>query len=256
MNAEAVAHALHARRSGSSWMAPCPVHEADGRPHNPSLSIREKNGKVLFHCHGGCAQRDVVEAVKALGVWEQAEEKWIEWRDGIRYHKDWGTPVREYRYTDPAGEFLYCVVRFEPKDFRPGYFDAGRWVWKKHPHQVLYHLPEVLEAAIVFVVEGEKDVETLRDWGFTATTAAGGAKAPWLPQFTETLRGREVIILPDADEPGRERAAKIARRLLGAAAKITIVELPGAKDVTEWFESGHRELELIALVEEEDCHAR
>jgi hypothetical protein len=39
-------------------------------------------------------------------------------------------------------------------------------------------LPEVLEAPIVFVVEGEKDVETLREHGFIATTNAGGAKAP------------------------------------------------------------------------------
>jgi hypothetical protein len=37
---------------------------------------------------------------------------------------------------------------------------------------VLYHLREVIDAAIVFVVEGEKDVETLREHGFVATTNA------------------------------------------------------------------------------------
>jgi len=79
---------------------------------------------------------------------------------------------------------------------------------------------EVLQAPIVFVVEGEKDVETLRDYGFVATTNAGGAEAPWLPQFTQALRGREVILLPDNDGPGRKRVLNIARALLGKVARL------------------------------------
>jgi putative DNA primase/helicase len=112
--------------------------------------------------------------------------------------------------------------------------------------------PEVVEAPIVFVVEGEKDVETLRSHGFGATTNAGGAKAPWLPQFTETLRGREVIIIPDNDEPGWERAKTIARGLLGQAVRIRILDdihRDGAKDITDWFLAGHSECELIARLE-------
>lgn len=42
---------------------------------------------------------------------------------------------------------------------------------------LLYHLREVIESPIVLVTEGEKDVETLRDHGFVATTNAGGANA-------------------------------------------------------------------------------
>ena len=114
---------------------------------------------------------------------------------------------------------------------------------------MLYHLREVVEAPIVFVVEGEKDVETLRDQGFVATTNAGGSEAPWLPEFTEALAGREVILIPDNDTPGRERVARIARALLGRVMRLIILELEGAKDVTEWFEKGHGELELIELVE-------
>jgi putative DNA primase/helicase len=110
-------------------------------------------------------------------------------------------------------------------------------------------LPEVIEAPIVFVVEGEKDCETLRDWGFVATTNSGGADAPWLPSFTGALRGREVILIPDNDQPGRLRVLRISRALLGNAGRIILLELPGAKDVTEWFQAGHCELELISLVE-------
>jgi putative DNA primase/helicase len=99
-------------------------------------------------------------------------------------------------------------------------------------------------------VEGERDVETLRDYGFVATTNAGGAKAHWAPQFTEALRGREVILIPDNDAPGRKRVMNIARALLGKVARLVVLELEGgAKDVTEWFDRGHSELELIALLD-------
>jgi putative DNA primase/helicase len=37
------------RRSGSGWMALCPVHE----DHDPSLSIREDGGRILLYCHAG-----------------------------------------------------------------------------------------------------------------------------------------------------------------------------------------------------------
>lgn len=90
------------------------------------------------------------------------------------------------------------------------------WSTEKSQRQVLYRLNEVLEAPIVFVVEGAKDVETLRKHGFVTTTTAGGAEARWLPEFTETLAAREVIIISDNDKPGRNRAARIARALMAA----------------------------------------
>ena len=236
MTADSIIRALEARRSGSAWMAKCPAHEDS----NPSLSIREDGGKVLLHCHAGCSQRDVVEALKARGLWEAAPA--TTWARRI---------VATYDYTDAAGELLFQVLRFEPKDFRQRRPDGrGGWIWKKG-EQVLYHLPQVLEAPIVFVVEGEKDAESLRSRGFVGTTNSGGAKAPWLPQYTETLRGREVILIPDADEPGRRRVLRIARALLGVAAKIIVLELDGAKDISEWFEQGHSETYLIAQVEGE-----
>ncbi len=239
MSVEFLARALDARRAGSQWMAPCPAHEDT----NPSLSIRDIDGKILLHCHAGCSQRDIITALKARGLWESTSE----------FRKSGRRIVASYDYTDANGLLLYQVVRFEPKGFcqrRPD--GCGGWVWKKGSHQVLYHLPEVLEGPIVFLPEGEKDCEILRSHGFVATTNAGGAQAPWLPQFTEALRGREVIILPDADPPGRRRALTIARALLGKVARLVVLELPGAKDASEWFARGHSELELIAQLDSKE----
>ncbi|MCU1263246.1 MAG: hypothetical protein JWO80_6131, partial [Bryobacterales bacterium] len=118
--------------------------------------------------------------------------------------------------------------RLEPKRFLQRHPDGhGGWIWKKSKRQVLYRLPEVLEAPIVFFVEGEKDVETLRAHGFVVTTSAGGVEAPWLPGFTSTLLGREVILIPDNDPPGRKRVVTIARALLGHAASEQIDHLSG-----------------------------
>ena len=78
---------------------------------------------------------------------------------------------------------------------------------------------------------------------------AGGCKAPWLDSFIEALRGRECIIIPDNDRPGWERALSISRALIGAAARITVLKLVGAKDVSDWFAAGHSEVELISQLE-------
>lgn len=231
-----IVKALNGRRSGASWMARCPAHD----DANPSLSIREADGKVLLHCHAGCSQADVIDALKAHGVWQQERTE----KPRI---------VAIYDYTDEHGNLLYQVVRYEPKDFKQRRPDGcGGWIWRKGARQVLYRLPEVLEAPIVFVVEGEKDVETLREWGFVATTNAGGAKSHWAPQYSETLRGREVILIPDNDAPGRKRVLNIARALLGRVARLVVLELDGAKDVTEWFSQGHSEAELISQLDGEE----
>ena len=233
MTVESLARALEATRSGSNWMAKCPAHD----DKNPSLSIREEEGKVLVHCHAGCAQRDVIDALKSLGIWEPE----LTGKSRI---------VETYDYTDDGGTLLYQVLRYEPKNFKQRRPDgSGGWIWQKGQKLVLYRLPEVLESPIVFVVEGERDVETLREYGFVATTNAGGANARWLPQYTDALKGREVILIPDNDVPGRKRAFSIAQALLGNVGNLIYLELSEGKDVTDWFSRGHSELELVAQIE-------
>lgn len=241
MSAAEIARQLHGRKSGRGWVALCPAHD----DRNPSLSLAERDGKLLLKCFAGCEQRAVVDALKARGLWPESERR--------EHPPEWGVIVATYDYTDPRGNLLYQVCRFEPKTFRPRYPDGrGGWVWKKHQNQVLYHLSEVLEAPIVFVVEGERDVETMRDYGFVATTNAGGANAAWLDSYTDALRRREVILIPDRDAPGRRRVISIARKLLGNVARLVVLELEDGKDVTDWFARGHSELELIAQIDGEE----
>lgn len=83
-----------------------------------------------------------------------------------------------------------------------------------------------------------------------ATTNAGGAKAPWLSQYTQALRHcHEVIIIPDRDKPGLTRAKTIARALKDHVQHLRCFELTNVKDITEWFQTGHSEVELVTLLD-------
>lgn len=240
MTASEISHQLHGRKSGNGYVAKCPAHD----DKNPSLSLRDADGRVLVHCLAGCEQRAVVDALKNRGLWPESTRQIPP--------KRFREPIATYSYTDENGKPLYEICRYdEPKEFRQRYHDGRGWIWKKYPNQVLYHLREALENPIIFVVEGERDAETLRDHGFVSTTNAGGANAAWLPQYTEALRGREVILIPDRDRAGYERVKRIGRALLGNVARLVYLELEDGKDVSEWFQRGHSETELIALLDGE-----
>jgi hypothetical protein len=90
----------------------------------------------------------------------------------------------------------------------------------------------------VLIVEGEKDVETAYRLGFpddwAATCNPMGAKK-WRASYSDTLHGKRVVILPDADAPGHEHGALIAHALHGIAASVQQLTLPdGCKDLSVW----------------------
>lgn len=134
--------------------------------------------------------------------------------------------VATYDYTDENGKLLFQVCRFEPKKFSQRRPDGrSGWIWNlQGVRRVLYRLPEVVKAEQVFVCEGEKDADRLRSLGLVATTAPMGA-GKWRPEYSEALRGKHVVILPDADEPGREHARQVAASLHGVAASVKVVNL-------------------------------
>ena len=77
----------------------------------------------------------------------------------------------------------------------------------------------------MYFVEGEKDADTLAKIGFVATTASEGAAAKWDSGLTPFFKDRHVVILPDADRPGRAHAQKVAKAIYGVAASVRILDL-------------------------------
>jgi putative DNA primase/helicase len=234
MNVEALlARLKRVRRNGSGWQALCPAH-AD---KNPSLSIDVRNDKILVHCHAGCSQVAVLAALKI-----ETHELFLDASDTKRI-------VAEYPYADEKCKLLFQVVRYEPKGFRQRRPDGkGGWHWNLNGvRRVLYRLPEVLAEKSLLICEGEKDVETARTASFTATCNPGGA-GKWRDEYSDTLRGKHVCIIVDADAPGRKHAQQVAQSLVGKVESLKVIELPEAKDLGEWVTRGGTREALLELI--------
>jgi hypothetical protein len=166
--------------------------------------------------------------------------------------------IAEYDYLDESGELLFQVCKKTGKKFLQRRLGTdGEWIWNLGDvRRVPYRLPELLKADskdTVFIVEGEKDVESLRSVGLTATTNSGGA-GKWLDEFNQHLKDRPVIILPDNDKEGRAHAIKIADSLKGTAKSIKIVHLPDLPvkgDVSDWLELGGTLEKLNELIKKD-----
>ncbi|HUW31677.1 MAG TPA: DUF3987 domain-containing protein, partial [Planctomycetota bacterium] len=217
------------------WIAQCPAHD----DRRPSLSVGAgDDGRALVCCHAGCPTEAVVDA---LGL-RMADLAPPEDNHGCKAGGPTGKIAAHYDYRDAEGKLLFRVLRYEPKDFRQVRPDGnGGWIWNVHGvPRVLYRLPELLAAdpgKAVFVVEGEKDVETVNSLCLPATCNPGGAGKWHTLSDDSVLSGRHVVILPDKDDPGRKHADDVASRLHGRAASIRILELPGdGKDVSDWVE--------------------
>ena len=77
----------------------------------------------------------------------------------------------------------------------------------------------------ICIAEGEKAVEALEQIGITATCSPGGA-GKWRKEYSDHFKGANVVILPDADEPGEQHAISVAASLGGVAKKVRFLRLP------------------------------
>jgi predicted P-loop ATPase len=254
VTAAKIAAALRGRRTGKEWRCLCPAHD----DHDPSLSITERNGKVLLTCRAGCEQSAVIEALKKRGLWLNAANG----TNGSQHF------LAFYDYQDEDGKVLYQVCRTSDKSFplrRPD--GNGGWNWGLGAvRRVPYRLPELIASPVdevVYVVEGEKDAINLnRAFGVATTCNSGGATKPkpdgkprmskWQPEYNRYFVGRDVVILPDNDGAGRAHALAVAANLAAVVARVRIVELPGLPekgDVSDWLAAGGSQGELQRLVE-------
>ena len=140
-----------------------------------------------------------------------------------------------YDYRDESGQLVYQVVRKTGKRFLQRVPLGGdEWEWKLgDTRRLLYRLPELIASADrifdpVYVVEGEKDVDTLTRHGFIATCNSGGAgKWPAVAELAAlVLKGRMVVVVADRDEPGRKHAHAVTATLIVQGIKARCLEPP------------------------------
>lgn len=237
---------------------PCPKCGGDDR-----FSINIK--KQIFNCRGCGVGGDVIDLVRHLdGVeFNQActtlageppkangKDHHLEVREvctaEYSYHGEDGTllfSVRRLEYRNPDGSFVLKDGR-RKKSFRQQQPDpnrTGSWISNVTGVPVVpYKLPELIEAVandhFVVVVEGETKVDFLASWNVPATCNAAGA-GKWRSEHSEFLRGANVVILPDNDEPGRDHADSVGASLQGIAKSVRVLELPALgpkQDIIDW----------------------
>lgn len=254
MNIQAVLEKFDCpKRAGKGWKVRCPVH--DDRVNSLSIA-KADSGKILIKCQAGCDTKAVIEAV-GLTFRDLAGES----STSEKQSPPKGRVVKEYIYTDEKRSPLFRSCRTESKEFFFQSFDADKKTWRNGlsgARRVVYHLPEVVRAETVYLVEGEKDVDNLQSIGITATTNPGGAigddrehNGKWPESFNPFFARKNVVILPDNDEPGRKHAATVARFIQDYARSIKIValpDLPPGGDVSDYLQKCSKD-DLLAAVE-------
>ncbi len=225
------------------YSARCPAHP----DRDPSLTVREgDDGKVLLHCFAGCAPESIAAALclEMRDLFPDSAEH--EPRPVAALATK---PVR-YEYRNEDGQVVAVFTR-------SGVGKQFRWIGKKPEGCPVYRLPELRAAAStgerVFLVEGEKDADALRDLGLVATTLPNGAAAVWEPQHVAAFDAvNEMVILPDNDPPGFRYAMNAILAVGFSLPSVKVVVLPGlpAKgDVSDWLRNGGSREQLLALAE-------
>lgn len=242
-----------AKQTGDRWRALCPAHD----DQTPSFTVQEgEDGRILLHCHAGCSVDAICRSLN-LEVSHLFTEKWPKGKKPMSNLTPQKTTRKTFPnlesaitaaesatqcqntgvwvYHDDEGNERLHVVRLEAgekKTYRPICRTADGFVLGDPNGPLpLYRLPEVLAAKRIYVCEGEKAADAARSIGLTATTSAHGAKSPkktdWSP-----LAGKEVVILPDHDQPGEDYAEAVAEILseLKPPARVRIVRLPGLSE--------------------------
>lgn len=237
--------------TANGWEARCPCRNDDD---NPSLSISEdsRTGNILVTCHRGspCTSKEICESVGLTQAALFPPQK---------RNKDKLDLVKTYDYTDVDGTLLFQKLRYVDsagkKTFRQRKPD-GRGGWEYSlgdTPKVLYNLPSVTRAVKegypIWVVEGEKDADTLTALGIVATTMPGGA-GKWLDIHTQALAGAEVEIVADNDEPGIAHAKLVHSELVKAGCEARIWRTPKQKDITD-FLATDGDIDELVLVDED-----
>lgn len=238
--------AIELAKSREESMTRC-LHHDDGQ-----ASVHVTYGDtqpVLIKCHANCTVEEVMEAAGVTWAEILADRDGSDTLAGDEWTPA-GPASHRYVYTDENGRPLFEVLRVPlpggKKTFRqrrPDPTSQRGWAWNMEGvERVLYRLPEILAAkeagTTIFLVEGEKDVETLRSKKLVATTSPMGA-GKWQESYSETLAGATVVIIADADATGRAHARFVRESLIKHGCSVTIKEpMLGCKDVTDHINAG------------------
>lgn len=251
MKVDSLQEAIEAAKNGQESMCRCPAHQ-DGEA---SLHVAPGNIQpVVMTCHAMCQTEDILrEGNVDMSELLADNEDWKNNNDTRAANGTWtprGDASHVYSYYDERGTLMFQTLRTPlpggKKTFsqrRPDSTKSHGWTWNLDGvRRVLYRLPDIIlakgEGQTIFVVEGEKDVESMRARGYAATSSPMGA-GKWDESYSVALTDANVIIIADADSTGRAHARAVRESLVEHGCTVSITEpMDGCKDITDQFEAG------------------
>jgi putative DNA primase/helicase len=163
-----------------------------------------------------------------------------------------GSPTQSWAYLDKNGDLLGFECRYDKSDgktYLPYTYAADGWQAKGFSKPLpLYNLPQLVAHADrqIIVCEGAKAADAAARLfpGLIVTTWPGGASrakdADW-----SLLCGRNVVLWPDADEPGRKAMLEVATAI-GTPLRIVDTEgLPAGWDAADFTAADGRPRDWI-----------
>lgn len=247
----------------------CPAHDDS----TPSLSVTEKDGKIIIKDFGGCSQDQVISTMKEKGLWPP--------KKGNRFKKgkdksagkgrNTATPTgltleelakaKGFQIDGPTGLKAFGVAQAVQRGatvvripymnltgevvavrFRHSLNGAQRFTWRKGDKVLLYglwRLREIKKVGWVLLVEGETDCWTCWLLGIPAFGLPG--KSTWKEMWAELLKGLTVYLWQEPDAP--ELPGKILRDIPG----LKVIPAPADfKDLSEAHLKGE---DIPALVD-------
>jgi hypothetical protein len=261
-----LAHALGGEVTAGQVLAPGPGHSAADRSLSVKLDDAAPDG---FVCNSFCGDdpiqcRDYIREKAGLPKFEPNGKA------ANGGGRSW-TTISEHVYRDERGDpYLRVCRQFDGrrKQYPQSHWNGGAWVYgKPEGPKIPYRLPEIIAAppsATVLVVEGEKCADALAKLGFVATCNSEGADSgkgtKWTADLNRWFAGRNVILLPDNDTPGRRHVEHVAKQLHGIAASVRVLDLaehwpgdpmPKGYDVFEWLQQHDRAGSRLAQLAKE-----
>lgn len=167
-----------------------------------------------------------------------------------------------YQYTDDEGKVVFFRARFEfsvngvyEKQLRPlGFYstkdgEKSGWAWKEPPATPFYyeHLLTSKPTSRVMIVEGEKTADAAQKiyMDFAVISICNERKTK-----LKKLKGRDVVLFPDNDKPGKDKAIKLAHTLAPICKTVHIVpvwehKLPRAWDLADPLPAGVKHIDFL-----------
>ena len=212
----------------------------------PSLKLHtETNTWWCYACGEGYTPIDFVMKKENISALEAAKEINRNLNLGVNVdnfnsQKEKNVKTGEYFYRRADGSVTMKVEKWVKqstgqKEFYPYALINGKYVkgyvGKLKPEDcVLYNLPDILKADVVYFTEGEKDADTLKELGIAGTTTPGGGRglsgySKKNPNLFDPIKDKEIRIVSDNDEVGSEYIKQVIEQVKDKVKNIKVFNL-------------------------------